>query len=48
VFKSNRLRRHCEQSEAIQTLGLRRPLGLDRFALLAMTAQVIRPERSVL
>ena len=27
------LLRHCEQSEAIQTWGLRRRLSLDRFAV---------------
>jgi hypothetical protein len=33
AFWSNRLGRHCEQSEAIQTWGLRRRLSLDRFAV---------------
>jgi hypothetical protein len=33
AFKPKRLRRRCEQSEAIQTLGLRLPLSLDRFAV---------------
>ena len=33
MFKSNVFGRHCEQSEAIQTWGLRRPLSLDRFAV---------------
>jgi hypothetical protein len=28
-------------SEAIQTSGLRRRLSLDRFALLAMTAEIV-------
>jgi hypothetical protein len=37
AFKSNLPGRHHEQSEAIQTLGLRLRLSLDRFALLAMT-----------
>jgi hypothetical protein len=41
VFKSNRFGRHREQSEAIQTQGLRRRLSLDRFALLAMTRKVL-------
>jgi hypothetical protein len=30
-------RRHCEQSEAIQTKPRLRTASLDRFALLAMT-----------
>ncbi len=33
AFKSNRRHRHCEQSEAIQTWGLRRRLSLDCVAV---------------
>ena len=38
----------ASDSEAIQTLGLRLRLSLDRFALLAMTVELRQPKDNLL